>query len=403
MKQFLKNTLQISHFLPLSFFAMFTVYVSFSKPNIPILDDYDSILLYLIEKPTSFFGSLIWILKPHNEHLMMIPNLITQGTYFFFGDINFKFLILVGLLLLACLGLFISNTQKKTFEVDLRVFSLLTILNLGLGTVLVWPTGLIQHVSTCLFSFLTILAFNSNSKRTIRTRYILLTVSCLTGGGSLVLIPLLAIGNVLKKSFKWKTFLVVSVILIITFSVFGADPTHQFPSWLSISLFLYFLGNPFSVLNAPLFGTIFLLLCIFLVTRLISNPKLISKNLIFLQVLGFNMSMGVFASISRQDYGPAYGSEAKYFLYSALCWISIMTILYCQVGVRYLAIYQVALTFMGILIFSLAVYSYLGPILELLKMDWIIYPETPEMKAQNILNEASKLGIYLATGKVSNY
>jgi hypothetical protein len=403
MKQVLKKTPQIIALFPLSFFALFTIYVSFRKTNIPIMDDYDSILLYLIEKPTSFMGSLIWILKPHNEHLMVIPNLIIQGTHFFFGDINFRFLVIVGLFLLICLALVIANTQKKIFGVDLRIFSSLTILNLGLGTVLIWPMGLLQHVATCLFSFLTILAFNANSKRAVRVRYFLLSVSCLTGGGSLVLIPILAIGNVVKKAFKWRTFFLFSVLLIFTFAAFGANSRHQFPSVSSINLFLYFLGNPFSVLNAPLFGLIFLLLFIVLVVSLKSDPKQISKNLIFLQVLGFNLSMGIFASISRQDYGSTYGSEAKYFLYSALCWVSMLTILYCQTDVRYSRISQVTLILFGLLIFSLSVYSYSGPILELMKIDWIIYPETPEMKAQKILSEASRLGIYIANGKVRNF
>jgi hypothetical protein len=133
-------------------------------------------------------------------------------------------------------------------------------------------------------------------------------LSCFTGGGSIVIIPLLVYGNLLVKNFKWRYFLANSIVVIGFFFFLSPGRKIQILPIDQFFFFLNFLGNPFNAINSILFGWFFLFLLSFALFVAIKTKVKLQSTLIFQQILGFNFAMGVFSALSRIDGGRSYGS-----------------------------------------------------------------------------------------------
>ena len=388
----IKEGLELSISIPIAIFFIFVVYVALNKSNVPIMDDYDSILKFLITWDTDTSKDLLYILKTHNEHFIAIPNIVVLTHYFFFGNINFKTLTILALLILALLALLVDDLHKKITGKSQKVLTQLPILSLGLGSVLVWPMASLQHTSTVLFSTLTFAAFSMKYKYLTSSRYVLLFLSCFTGGGSIVIIPLLVYGNLLVKNFKWRYFLANSIVVIGFFFFLSPGRKIQILPIDQFFFFLNFLGNPFNAINSILFGWFFLFLLSFALFVAIKTKVKLQSTLIFQQILGFNFAMGVFSALSRIDGGRSYGSEEKYFLYSVMCWIMLFIIISTTLKTKDLEVFRSVVSFLSLLIFVTTFMSKFESIDRLMDVAGIFYPTNTV--AVEILEQASKLGIY---------
>lgn len=79
--------------------ALFCFNVATCFVNVPYVDDYDSILSFLIAfRRASWTDQLALIIKQHNEHRLVVLHLIVVGIYSLFGLVDFRLLNLIGLL-----------------------------------------------------------------------------------------------------------------------------------------------------------------------------------------------------------------------------------------------------------------------------------------------------------------
>ena len=391
MRAFREN-FRASISIPIAVFLVFVVYVAMNKTNIPIMDDYDSILKFLITYETDTSRDMLYIFKTHNEHFLAIPNILVLFHYSFFGDINFKTLTIFALLLLVAIAWLVSDLQKRFTGKSKKILTQLPILSLGLGSVLVWPMASLQHISTVLFSSLTFAAFSRKYKYLIKLRYMLLFLSCFTGGGSIVIIPLLIYGNLMVKNVKWRYLIANSLLVVVIFFSLSPGRNLKLHPIDQFFFFLNFLGNPFNTINSILFGWLLLFLITFTVFTLVKNQSKLQSTVIFQQILGFNLAMGVFSALSRIDGGRSYGTEEKYFLYSVMCWIMVFIIIQTVVRPKELNNYSLLVSSLCLLIFLLNFFSKFELINKLMEVTGVLYPAN--IVAIEILEQASKLGIY---------
>ena len=377
-------------------FLFWILYSSLRKPNIPIMDDYDAILDFLIkwQEPNTKFALL---LGPHNEHPMVIPRLIVLSQFKLFGTVDFRILTAVSQSMLIVLALVILQIQAKIQNRKSYNLIYLSILNLGLGTVLIWPMAGLQHITTVLFSAITFFLFSAKQSRLSFIKWVALYATAFTGGASLLILIILLLSQIFLKGPNLKWLLIHSFIILSIYLRFVRAPIPQDLDFdKSIILFLHFLGNPFSQFHGELFG-----LVLFIIILLNFKKFFKARQLIFIQLLLFNASMGLGVAISRNSMGTVYGGEEKYFLYSVMCWLIVLMVLsrstFKSINMDFLA-YPIA-----VIIFTITVQAKYPPISNLLKIHSVVYPMELEANALRILQESARLSVYNGNGKINGF
>lgn len=83
--------------------------------NIPILDDYDAILEFLINWRSGNLCQKVGVLfTQHNEHRLVYSRVVYLLYYYVFGDVNFKNLVILGNLNLIVASAFMIHFVKRT-------------------------------------------------------------------------------------------------------------------------------------------------------------------------------------------------------------------------------------------------------------------------------------------------
>lgn len=130
--------------------------------NIPVMDDYDSILAYLNKSDYLSFDNL---LSQHNEHRIVWTRLVAAGYYAIFGKINLVHLMFIGnlaVLLIFCLLLKIMNDRQLPsillVPVAYMLFNSLSWSNIT------WAMAILGNYYCMFFALLTFFLWN---KRTL--------------------------------------------------------------------------------------------------------------------------------------------------------------------------------------------------------------------------------------------
>jgi hypothetical protein len=379
------------------FFLFWVLIISLHKPNIPIMDDYDAILDFLIKWQENDKNKFLLLLSPHNEHPLAIPKLIILGQFKLFGIVDFRILTAVAQLLLVILSLVILKVQAKIQLQKSYNLVYLLILNLGLGTVLVWPMAGLQHISTVLFSTITFYLFSADLRHLSFIKWLTLYATAFTGGASLLILIVLLGSQIFLKGPHLRWLIVhMSIIVAIYIKIVKAQVSPNIDIDRIITLFLHFMGNPFSKFHGELFG-VALIMVIVVNYKKFFKPK----QLMFTQLLIFNASMGFSVAISRNSMGAAYGDEEKYFLYSVMCWLVVLLVL-SQGTLKRIKL-QIPAYSIALLIFVLTIQGKYQPISNILKIDSVIYPVEMETNAHRILQDSRRLSIYEGGVKMTHY
>lgn len=141
--------------VPIASYAFLVVYFSV---NIPIMDDYDTVLAYLNRPGSLRYESFFY---QHNEHRIAWNRLITEAYYHIFGEINFRNLIYVGnlgLFLLFILLLTIFKGQKTPIIFFIPVTYLL--FQPQAWENMTWVTGSLQNYYILYFALLAFYFWN---------------------------------------------------------------------------------------------------------------------------------------------------------------------------------------------------------------------------------------------------
>lgn len=397
--------------IPLSLSAiLFFIWISFiisNSSNRPIMDDYDAILKFLIQfKMNNLAQKILIIFEPHNEHPLLFLKLITLAFYFFFNKINFVYLIIfANLLTLGTVFLFNQEILKK--KKKFFVISSLLFFNLSLGTILIWPMAILQHASSVFLALLTIKIFCGNNKKNSLWyfRYLILFISSLSGGGNVLLLPVIFMYLLLfKKINREFLFFFLNTILISSIVIFfklrNPTPHSTLEIYEAIRFIILFLGNP---MGPKLVNCAFLLGALIIFTYIWSFKKNYHKKFpVLFWNLTFIILVAIAAAYSRSFNGHKYALEEKYTIY-ALSGLTSSLLIYINAyldKIKNQKIYRTNI----LLIYTLCIFIFvnfwhlkIGAIINLSKVNWIIYPLSEHSHAVQILKESENYKIYNST------
>lgn len=152
----------ISIFLMLIPVVIYGFIIVYFSVNIPNMDDYDIVLGHInISDDSLRYNNFS---SQHNEHRIAWTRFIVEFCYFFFGKINFEYLIYIGnfgLLLFFLLVLKISKEQKILIIFFIPIPYLL--FQLQAWENMTWTTGSLQNYYIIFFSLLTIYFWNKKT------------------------------------------------------------------------------------------------------------------------------------------------------------------------------------------------------------------------------------------------
>ncbi len=162
---FLKKLIPEKHISLLVFLAIFpmgiyTFLVIYFSVNIPIWDDYDTVLAYL-NMPESLRCQIFFY--QHNEHKIAWTRLMVEGYYRIVGKINFVHLIYLGNLALLFMFFSLSGIFKRQKNLILFVPVSYLLFQPQAWENMTWVTGSIQNFYILFFALMTFYFWNKKT------------------------------------------------------------------------------------------------------------------------------------------------------------------------------------------------------------------------------------------------
>src|SRR6201994_3400836 len=227
--------------------------------NIPIMDDYDAVLGFLIQfKSAGFWDKITLLLSQHNEHRILYSRIVYVLYYWICGEIDFRNLIVIGDLQLIPIGAiaiyFIKKHISKGWEMlsiiwTLCLFNLDTYENATIAMYSMANYGLI------FLFFLTLFVL---SKQWMIIGMLLTTLMILSNGNGMIAAVFLCL-------YAWKEMNVRQSILITASSILGivlyffnysftATQSDDYSIGKVVEFFIRVCGAPFSFDLSLLYG-----------------------------------------------------------------------------------------------------------------------------------------------------
>ena len=301
------------------------VVLSFSS-NYPFWDDYDAILGYLnyfVE--SSMKDKILSLFWQHNEHRIVFNRIIEIIQYYAFGNVNFYYLILIGNLgWFLSIWLLIKYVRDSGFAWVCTIPIIVIMTSFAHYESMTWAMCSIQQYYQLLFALVTI--YLLVRQKIFGTLFALL-LSIYTGGGGLVLMPLIFFYTVLNRDLK-KFFLynIFSIFILGLYFVSYNSPSHHpliFSLKMCIDLCEYallFIGGVLRNHDFALsLGVIAIPLFFFKIKSLYLKSPFVFWSMVF--VIGIAFATG----LSRVNFGVDQALSSRYSIYSILFWSLMYT------------------------------------------------------------------------------
>ena len=297
------------------------VVLSFSS-NYPFWDDYGVILEYLnYFCESSMKDKILSLFWQHAEHRLLFNRIIEIIQYYVFGNVNFYYLILIG-----NIGWFLSIWLLVKYVRDSGYAWLCTVPIVVIMTsfahheCMTWAMCSIQQYFQLFFALVTIiLLVRQNIFGTLLT----LALSIYTGGGGLVLVPLIFLYTVLNRDVrKFFVYNITSIFILVLYFVSYNRPGNvpvfvpSLKSCIELCEFvLLFIGGVLRNHDFALsLGIIAVPLFIFKIKTLYLKSPFVFWSIIF--VIGIALVTG----LSRVSLGVNLALSSRYSIYSILFW-----------------------------------------------------------------------------------
>ena len=377
--------------------------------NMPYGDDYDAVLGFLSQYlAADSWQRLILLFSQHNEHRVLLTHLFEVVDWQLFGQVNFTHLIWLGNLGWF-LVIYTMWSYAKSRAIPMIAFGPVIILLFSFShyEMMTWAMTSIQQYYQILFSIIS-LRFMVRRQWMGFTPFFLLAV--FTGGGGLILIPVLVFYLLRNKSYR--LLIPFLVLFIATLCIYfyllpyvNLTPSSKFMGALSrpIDMATFALGFIGGVGNIQLVGLASILITGALLLALFATQaRFMLKESPFLawMCVYVGLTAGL-AAINRLDIGVHAGGDSRYSTYSlvfcaclylsALLRFSTMNMQKKIVGWGY-----VFATLLFIAWYFQA-FTALNDRLYWLKNGFATYPDLVRVRA--VLDQSHELGIFLAPNK----
>src|ERR1700743_1017778 len=238
----------------------FIVYANAS--NIPILDDYDAVLKFVINfSHASILDKCELLFSQHNEHQILHSRIIFILYYWIAGAINFRSLILIGAFQLIPVASVVVYFVKKTgvkhwqlmaFIWVLLVFDLSTYES---GSIAMYA---IQNYGILMLFFCSLYFFSKNGIGWYTG--IVFQFLCIFSGGNGILASFFIVLYVLRQNVikKWGPIIVMTICAPLYFIDYVSGQEKIIDMGKSISYFIRMTGAHFSFYHSFISGIIIL-------------------------------------------------------------------------------------------------------------------------------------------------
>jgi hypothetical protein len=293
--------------------------------NMPVGDDYDAVLVFLNQYTQSSWAQKFELLfSQHNEHRIFFTRLLSLVDYSIFGRVNFVHLIWLGALGWVLTTYFLwrfSHSAGISFTQFSPVIILLT--SFSHFDTMTWAMASIQQYFQILFALLSIgLMVNHR----LAASLIFYLCAAFTGGGGLILGPLMSVYYFSRR--EWRQ-LCINVVASITIYIayFALLPYRSpDPKTLVISFthlqtwFSYAIGFLGSAGSAPQYGANPLLITGFCATIffLLNVKSAQARSPLFFWAGIYVMLLGLVTALNRIDLGLLSSGDSRYSPYSLL-------------------------------------------------------------------------------------
>jgi hypothetical protein len=302
-------------------FVYFFCVIYFSK-NVPFLDDYDSILKFLVnfKMEPSYFKRVQLIFAEHNDHHLAFLHLVALAQYYIFGTINFVHLIVFGNLSIAGI-LYILWISVKSWKYKLYYFLPTVYLLFGFAyyEASLWAMVTLSGLAVVVFAFAAIYLIEKDKNiYFIGSSFFAILAVFTQGNGKIALICCLAVLIFKKKYKKSIVWIIMSILLVMLPKLVFESSFRGYnsiadilksPSRNVLSIFS-FLGTYFESLNYSIYAGVFIIFY-FIYLILI---KYYNKNLTLFSMLAFIVLNSLAVGYAR----PSIMFPSRYAIYSIL-------------------------------------------------------------------------------------
>jgi hypothetical protein len=376
-----------------------------SAVNLPIKDDYDAILNFILDfRSASFSQKIALLFSQHNEHRIFHSRLIYVTYYMLFGEINFRHLILIGdlqlVIMFAISVYFIRKATRKYWNIlaliwGLAIFDLNTYEN---GDVAMTA---IQNYGIVMLFFVTLL-FYSQDKKKYLIPAALFHVICIFSSGNGIVASIFIVLYTLLGTDKLKKIMSASIAVVFSllYFVHYVKPTGEtlaYPSFrvdVAITFILKMVGAPIDFDMALIWG------CLVLILLAVAFPYkrvLRDKNLLPLLIIAaFCLATMVAAGYFRSNQKGSSFNASRYLIYPQLLLASLSLFIFLKFEEKK----QLLPVAVVLLLISLKVYSgnykfgKAGFVRESARATYYKYYYPDASKAKIITTKALDAGIY---------
>ena len=297
------------------------VVLSFSS-NYPYWDDYGSILDYLnYFSESSIKDKILSLFWQHNEHRLFFNRIIEIIQYYAFGNVNFYYLILIGNIgWFLSIYLLIKYVRDSGYAWVCTIPIIVIMTSFAHHECMTWAMCSIQQYYQLFFALVVIYLL---VKQKIFGTLLGLGLSIYTGGGGLVLVPLMFFYTVLNRDLrKFFIYNIFSIFILVLYFVSYNRPSHHpfFAPSLKMCIelcefVLLFIGGVLRNHDLALsLGIISIPLFFFKIKTLYLKSPFVFWSIIFAIGIAFT------TALSRVSSGVDLALCSRYSIYSILFW-----------------------------------------------------------------------------------
>lgn len=317
----------------------FCLTVLFGPINLPLRDDYDTILHFanaLAERATTVGRMEFFLADQSNEYKLYLLHAVVWMHVAGMHPINFKLLIGLGNLCLLVLGVvlwkqFLPSHSDLSRKLMYFVPVSCLLFQLRDEEAVDWSTASLQHMPCLLFSFAAIYLIVSRSKAKFWMALTLMVLAIGSSGNGFLLVPVGFIAlsgqrQYLRASCWLSVSLAISVIYFYHYTRVNLQATQSLKQTVlqvHPTYFFLFLG---SVAARPLliFGTLLgLAVCVLLACFALTGGLRRQTGATYCMLYLLLTALGV--ACLRGNVDPVQISTSRYTIYSALvlifCWV----------------------------------------------------------------------------------
>ena len=314
-------------------FAIFTVtgiiyyvFVWHFAQNIPLWDDYDTAFGFMeTYQNLDFPDNFLLLFSQHNEHRIFSYHVLVPLQHFFFGEVNFRYMIFAGNLVLPALAFVMFRFHSAFRDNPLLFVPVFLLLFVPRG--IMGMSGMLMY----LFCLGSLWMLTRNNIKAFVTALVMAALTTASFGNGFFIFPL-GLGILLTEKERnrhyiltWSLFAVLITLLFFTNYHSVADLPAKSGAFSHpvqvMAFFITFFSAPYVPLIAPLeylyIATGCLVLSVFLYGIWI-NRKQILQHRVIVSFLLFILLAAFSASISRYNFGTGGAIADRYIFISVL-------------------------------------------------------------------------------------